>query len=114
MLKVFFVLSISIRPIVAILARPRVRGTVKRRRGVLCGLFQLAKVTGTWLSCCGMSTHTFNLYRAVMQCARASTRHNQLLTDAEPRLAIAYGCGTRIYPRTGAILLAYVPTSFVE
>ena len=40
--------------------------------------------------------------------------HFPLLTDAGPRLAIAYGCGTRIYPRTGAILLAYVPTSFVE
>ena len=32
--KNFFMLSISIRPIVAILAHPRVRGTVKRRRGV--------------------------------------------------------------------------------
>ena len=58
--------------------------------------------------------NTSNLYRAVMQCARASTRHNQLRTDTGPRLANAYGCGTRIYPRTGAILFAYVPTSFVE
>lgn len=32
--------------------------------------------------------------------------HSSLLTDTRPRLAIAYGCGTRIYPRTGAILLA--------
>ena len=40
--------------------------------------------------------------------------HSPLLTDTRPRLAIAYGCGTRIYPRTGAILIAYVLTSFVE
>lgn len=33
-----------------------------------------------------------------------------LLTDTRPRLAIAYGCGTRIYPRTGHTLLAYVLT----
>ena len=77
-------LSISIRPIVAILAHPRVRGTVKRRRGVLCGLFQLAKVTGAYVCIAVCPPHTFNLYRAVMQCARASARHNQLLTHAGP------------------------------
>lgn len=31
-----------------------------------------------------ISAHTSNLYRAVIRCARASARHNQLLTHAGP------------------------------
>ena len=43
MLKVFFVLSISIRPIVAILAHPRVRGAVTSSRRFSADYFKLAK-----------------------------------------------------------------------
>ena len=66
-------LSISIRPIVAILAHPRVRGTVKRRRGVfMWTISNWQKVSATSRGLHTISAHTFNLYRAVMQCARAS------------------------------------------
>ena len=76
-------LSISIRPIVAILAHPRVRGSV-RRRGVLCGLFQLAKVTGAYV-CIAVYPPIHPIYIAPLCSALAPQRwHNQLLTYAGP------------------------------
>ena len=45
---------------------------------------KLTKVKCHWPWFTLISAHTSNLYRAVMQCARASARHNQLLTHAGP------------------------------
>ena len=42
------------------------------------------KVSATRRGLHTISAHTSNLYCAVMQCARASARHNQLLTHAGP------------------------------
>lgn len=47
-----------------------------------CTKLTKVRCHSTWLT--SMSAHTSNLYRAVMQCARASARHNQLLTHAGP------------------------------
>ena len=67
--KVFFVLSISIRPIVAILAHPRVRGSLRRR---------------------GVFVWTISNWQKVNRAIRAKLYPPiSLLTDTRPRLAIA-------------------------